>query len=246
MSVSSSNASSPERMTVAAIVVAGGSGQRMGSVRKQYLDLLGEPILLRALRPFLAHPAIDFVVVVVPADDVGDPPRWLAALPVEIVAGGVERGDSVWNGLERTPAGTELVLIHDGARPFVTREVIDRVLAQSAHGGAVAAVAATDTIKEVDAERRILRTLPRARIWQAQTPQGFPLQSLRSAYERARAEGWTETDDAALFERCGHAVIVVEGDRDNLKITLPSDLPIAEAIARRAGNGAAASALRQP
>jgi 2-C-methyl-D-erythritol 4-phosphate cytidylyltransferase len=212
--------------------------------RKQYLEIDGEPVLLRAVRPFLAHPEFAEVVVVLPAADLADPPRWLLGLPVTRVAGGAERGDSVWNGLAALSSGVDTVLVHDGARPFVTPEVIDRVLARAPEGGAVAAVPATDTLKEVDRDGRVVATVDRARIWHAQTPQGFPLATLRAAYERARREGWRGTDDASLCERCGVPVVVVEGSRDNLKITTPADLPVARAIAARlrAGRGEGISA----
>lgn len=234
MSASSSSTSSADAV-VGAVVVAGGAGRRMGGQRKQYLDLLGEPVLLRAIRPFLEHPGVGPVVVVLPAEDVEQPPPWLQALPVRLVAGGAERGDSVRNGLGALSGDAELVLIHDGARPFVTASVIDRVIAGAAAGGAIAAIAATDTVKEVEPGGRVVRTLPRARIWQAQTPQGFPLDAILAAHERAVAEAWSETDDAALFERLGLPVTVVEGDRHNIKITRPGDLVVAEAIARDRG-----------
>lgn len=237
MSVNSSASSSPEkRGRAAAVVVAGGSGRRMGGAggaRKQYLELEGEPVLLRAIRPFLAHPDVATVVVVLPAGDLADPPEWLRRLPVVRVAGGAERDDSVWNGLAAVPDDLDVVLIHDGVRPFVSREIIDRVLDRAGAGGAVAAVRAIDTLKEVDADGRIVATLDRSCIWHAQTPQGFPLDVIRSAYERARREGWRGTDDASLCERCGVPVVVVEGSRDNLKITTASDLPVAAAIVAR-------------
>jgi 2-C-methyl-D-erythritol 4-phosphate cytidylyltransferase len=204
----------------------------MGGVRKQYLEVQGQPVLLRAIRPFLEHPRIGNVVVVLPPEDVTDPPTWLAAPRLRLVAGGSERSDSVWNGLRALPRGTELVLVHDGARPFVTREIIDRVLERAPDGGAVAALPATDTIKQVRPDGRIERTLPRARIWQAQTPQGFPLEALLAAYERARAQAWVETDDSTLVERAGGTVSVVMGAAENIKITRPADLPVADAIAR--------------
>jgi 2-C-methyl-D-erythritol 4-phosphate cytidylyltransferase len=116
----------------------------------------------------------------------------------------------------------------------VTREVIDRVIDCAPLGGAVAAIAATDTIKEVDSAGRIVATVPRARLWHAQTPQGFPLDRLRAAYAQAREEGWSATDDSAFCEKFGLTIVVVEGDRDNIKITRPADLPIADAIARGA------------
>jgi 2-C-methyl-D-erythritol 4-phosphate cytidylyltransferase len=234
MSGNSSSGSSPEVRSVGVVVVAAGSGQRMGGVRKQYLEILGEPVLLRATRPFLIHPKVSSVVVVLPPEDLPHTPGWLAELSVLLVAGGVDRADSVWNGLAALPAGTDLVLVHDGARPFVTREVIDRVIDCAPLGGAVAAIAATDTIKEVDSAGRIVATVPRARLWHAQTPQGFPLDRLRAAYAEAREEGLSATDDSALCEKFGLTIVVVEGDRDNIKITRPADLPIADAIARGA------------
>jgi 2-C-methyl-D-erythritol 4-phosphate cytidylyltransferase len=238
--VSSSGASSPDAPPrAAAVVVAGGSGRRMGAggVRKQYLELLGEPILLHALRPFLDHPAVHAVVAVLPADDAASPPAWLRDLPVSLVAGGAERGDSVCNGLEAVPRGIDLVLIHDGARPLVSREVIDRVLAAAGEGGAVPGVRATDTLKEEDGGGRVERTLDRSRLWHAQTPQGFPLALIRELHRRARAEGWSGTDDASLCERYGVPVRLVEGSPENLKVTRPLDLVVAEALARglRAG-----------
>lgn len=249
MSESSSASSSPDaRPRAAAVVLAGGSGRRMGGMaglRKQYLEIDGEPVLLRAIRPFLVHPGIAEVVVVLPADDLADPPRFLLDLPAARVAGGAERGDSVWNGLAALSPEVDLVLVHDGARPFVTREVIDRVLARAQEGGAVAAVPATDTLKEVDGDGRVVATVDRARIWHAQTPQGFPVATLRAAYQRARRDGWQGTDDASVCERCGVPIVVVEGSRDNLKITTPADLPVARAIAARlrAGSGESISAV---
>lgn len=236
MSGRSSDSSFPDPPTpAAAIIVAGGSGRRMGApgtVRKQYLEILGEPVLLRAVRPFLEHPRVGQVVVVLPPADVHDLPSWLRALPVHFVAGGAERSDSVWNGLLAVPPGHDLVLIHDGARPFVTRAVIDRVLARAPAGGAVAAVRVSDTLKAVDDEGRIVSTVDRSRLWQAQTPQGFPLATIRAAHRRAREDAWQATDDASLCERLGVPVHVVEGDPANLKITHPGDLVIAEALAR--------------
>ena len=234
-----SNASSADAPRAAAIVVAGGSGRRMGgAVRKQYLEVGGIPVLQRAVTPFIAHARISVIVVVLPPEDVEAPPAWLAGLPVAIVAGGAERGDSVWNGLLATPEDAPTVLVHDGARPFVTAEIIGRVLDGCAEGGAIAAVQVTDTIKEVGPGGVILGTPDRSRLWSAQTPQGFPRAALVRAYERAREEGVAATDDAALFERYCGPVRVVAGSERNLKVTRPADLAVAEALAL-AGHGAA-------
>lgn len=212
-------------------MVAGGSGTRLGgSVRKQYLEIGGEPVLLRALRPFLHHPRIASVVVVLPPDDAAHPPAWLANLPITVVAGGAERGDSVLHGLRAVGEDVDRVLIHDGARPFVSADVIDRVL--DAQGGAVAAVPVTDTIQRVDADGVIVDTPDRSALWQAQTPQGFPRAALLDAYGRARADGLAATDDAAVYARYAGPVRVVMGSYRNLKVTRPEDLPIAEALAR--------------
>jgi 2-C-methyl-D-erythritol 4-phosphate cytidylyltransferase len=223
-----------EGARAAAVIVAGGAGLRFGgSVRKQYVRIGGEPVLLRAIRPFLHHPRISAVVVVLPPDDVADPPSWLADLPVRIVAGGAERGGSVLNGLLATPEDAASVLIHDGARPFVSADIIGRVLDECADGGAIAAVPVTDTVQQVDAAGVIIHTPDRFALWQAQTPQGFPRAGILDAYRRAAEEGVAATDDAALYARYAGPVRVVMGAYDNLKVTRPEDLPIAEAIAAK-------------
>jgi 2-C-methyl-D-erythritol 4-phosphate cytidylyltransferase len=204
-----------------------------GGVRKQYMEVGGEPILLRAVRAFTAHPDVDAVVVVLPPEDAASPPAWLPELGVTVVAGGEERGDSVWNGLLATPEDAATVLVHDGARPFVTAAVIGRVLEAARSGATLAALPVVDTLKEVAADGTVLATPDRARFWQAQTPQGFPRGVIMEAHRRARAEGVRATDDAALCERYGIPVRVVEGAADNLKVTRPADLAVAEALARR-------------
>jgi 2-C-methyl-D-erythritol 4-phosphate cytidylyltransferase len=218
-------------VSAAAVIVAGGKGTRLaGPVRKQYLEIGGEPVLLRAVRPYCDHPRIDSVLVVLPEEDAIEPPAWLSALRVHVVGGGAERGDSVWNGLTSLPDSIDLVLVHDGARPFVDREVIDRVLDAAAQG-AIAAVRVTDTIKEVDPDGLIAATPDRARLWRAQTPQGFPRDALVRAYREARRDGFASTDDAAVFERYVGPVRVVEGSERNLKVTVPEDVALAEWLA---------------
>lgn len=213
------------------MIVAGGQGRRIGGpVRKQYLQVAGRPVLLRAVLPFLDHPRIRQVVVVLPPEDASAPPPWLAGLDVVIVPGGAERGDSVWNGLRAVGDEVDRVLVHDGARPFVSADVIDRVLDGCAGGGAIAAVPVTDTIKQVGDDDTITGTPDRSRLWQAQTPQGFPRAALIRAYEQARADGVAATDDAALYERYAGPVRVVMGSYRNLKVTRPEDLPVAEAL----------------
>ena len=220
----------------AAVVPAGGAGRRLaagaGGGRKQFLELAGEPILLRAIRPFLDHPAFEWVVVALPADALDPRPSYLDER-VTVVAGGATRSASVLAGLEAVPEAAEVVLIHDGARPLLTREVVDRVLgAVTADAGAIAALPVADTLKRVDEDGVIGATVDRAGLWRAQTPQGFPRALLTRAYRRAAEEGWTVTDDAAVVERAGGRVRVVEGDARNLKITRPDDLPVAEMLVR--------------
>lgn len=217
------------------VIVAAGAGRRMGGgVRKQYLEVAGKPLLLHAVRAFAGHPSVRHLVVVLPSEDAEAPPAWLAGLGARIVTGGVERSDSVWNGLCALHPDADPVLIHDGARPFVSGAVIDRVLEAARAGtGAVAAVRAVDTLKEVDSAGRVARTLDRTRYWHAQTPQGFPRCMIVAAHQHARAHGVRATDDAALCEVLGETVVVVEGSPENLKVTHAADLAVAEAIARR-------------
>lgn len=216
------------------MIPAGGSGTRMGDggVRKQYLELAGEAILLRALRPILAHPAVEWVVVALPLEDVEDPPF---AFPegVILVEGGPERGDSVRRGLEAVPPGADTVLIHDGARPLLSTDVVDRVLrAVGSENGVVAAVPVSDTLKRVGSDRAIVSTVDRSDLWRAQTPQAFPRSMVEMAYRRGAVDGVRATDDAALVERYGGRVVVVEGDPRNLKVTRPEDMALAELLLR--------------
>lgn len=216
------------------MIPAGGSGVRMGAgpARKQYVALAGEPILLRAIRPVLEHPAVEWVVMALPPQDLHDPPFRLPDR-VTAVEGGPERGDSVRNALAATPAAADVVLIHDGARPLLTLEVVRRVLDAAAGGsGAVAAIPVTDTLKRVGEGSRITATVERGGLWRAQTPQAFPRAMIVEAYRRAEEEGVVATDDAALVERYGGRVVVVDGDARNLKVTRPGDLVLAELLLR--------------
>jgi 2-C-methyl-D-erythritol 4-phosphate cytidylyltransferase len=227
--------SSADARGAAAVIVAGGAGTRLGGpVRKQYLEIAGAPLLLHALRPFLGHPEVRQVVVVLPPSDAAAPPAWLAALAVEVVAGGDERGDSVVAGLRRVRPELPLVLIHDGARPFPSAELVQAVLDGCRDGaGAVPAITAVDTIKVVDADGWITGTPERHTLRHAQTPQGFPRAALLGAYAAAEGRGRGATDDAAVFAHVGGRVRTVPGERTNLKVTVSADLAIAEAIAAR-------------
>ena len=222
-------------MTVAAIVVAAGRGERMGGqTPKALIPLAGTPILLHTLRAFDATASIDSIGAVVAEDHCNRTRELLAATgpwrcPLTVVSGGAERQDSVAAGLAALPPAIDLVAVHDGARPFVRPAQIADVIADAArHGAAVLAMPSRDTAKLVDSHGIVTGTPPRESVWLAQTPQVFRAQLLREAHDRARREGVIATDDAALLERLGHAVRVVRGDATNLKITTPDDLRWAE------------------
>ena len=216
--------------------MAAGQGTRLGAgVPKQYLPLGGVPMLLRAVRPFTTHPEVAHTVVVLPAADAAGPPPWLAAVlggTLTVTAGGAERSDSVAAGLAALPAACTVVLVHDAARPFVEHALITAVAAVARRGeGAVPAIPVGDTLKEVapDSGGRIVRTVPRAGLYRAQTPQGFPRRVLEQAHAQA-SHGGPATDDAQLVEQAGVPVRVVAGSARNFKITTEDDLLIAERL----------------
>jgi 2-C-methyl-D-erythritol 4-phosphate cytidylyltransferase len=223
---------------VGVIVVAAGRGRRMGEeMPKQFLPLAGVPVLLRALRPFVSHPDVTETVVVLPATIAANPPEWLAGLrdgTLTLVPGGQERADSVAAGLGALSGACRLVLVHDGARPLVEVETVDRVIAAArAHGAAIAAVPLADTLKRVDERsdhRRIAETVSRRGLWRAQTPQGFLREVLEAAHATRDDESGPPTDDAEMVERLGTPVHIVPGSPRNLKITSPDDLAVAEAL----------------
>lgn len=219
-------------------VPAAGSGTRMGGVRKPFLTLLGEPVLLHSLRPFLDHPMVRAIAIALGEEDFLDPPDWLKGLDHRVVRvrGGASRGQSVMAALQALPDTVDVVAVHDAARPLLTGEIIDRCLAAvGANRGAVAGWPAVDTLKMVDGEQKILDTLPRARVWHAQTPQVFPKDLIVAAYKAAEEAGIVDTDDAALVERVGGEVLMVEGSPSNLKITRKEDLPLAEFLLGETG-----------
>ena len=215
-----------------AIVLAGGSGSRMGANRnKVLLALKGEPVIVRSLRAFQG--LVDGVVLVTRAEDI---PAVRAAaeaaqLPVTIVPGGDSRQASVWNGLCALPAECTHVLIHDGARCLVDEGTIRRCMASvESCGTGVAAIPAIDTIKQVDADSVVTATPDRASLRAVQTPQGFTVDIIRRAHEAAMQEGFLGTDDASLVERLGLPVHLTLGDRRNIKLTTPEDMLMAEAF----------------
>lgn len=222
-------------MKVSVIIPAAGQGRRMeAGVSKQFLLLGGEPILKRTLEVFLNEPSVSAVTLVVPEADVeavsGEFGGGRGKLS-EVVAGGKERQDSVHNGLKSLSADTDVVLVHDGVRPFVTPQMI-RAAARAAldHGAAVAAIPVNDTLKRVDVRGVIEGGVSREGLWRMQTPQAFRYPLLLRAFDKARQDGFYGTDEVSLVERLGQEVFVVAGAESNIKITRPEDLALAEIL----------------
>ncbi len=219
----------PTRPRIAVVIPAGGSGARMGGrVPKQFLKLRGEPIVLATVRCFARHPSVDLVVVAAPAAHLGTTRRLLEPLrrwaAITVVAGGAERQESVWRGLQALPESIDIVLVHDAVRPFVTRRLIDDVSRGAvATGAAICGRPIAETVKRV-ADGIVQETLDRRGLWAVQTPQGFRAGLLREAHDKARRDGVVGTDDAMLVERLGQPVRVVPGTAANVKITTPEDL----------------------
>ncbi len=215
-----------------AVVPAGGSGARMGSRQpKQYLGLGGAPLLVHTLRALGRARGVAGAIVVVPAERVEATRRLLRRFRVprllEVVAGGAERQESVWRGLQAAPADIGWVVVHDAVRPFIDTALVERVLAAARrHGAATCGVPVRETVKRVK-ESVVQATLDREGLWLAQTPQAFSRALLWEAHEKARRDGYTGTDDAVLVERLGARVAMVPGLPQNLKITTPEDLKAA-------------------
>ena len=213
-----------------AIIVAAGQGARMGpGVDKLFLEVAGRPVVGHALQRFGEAAGIHEIIVVAREDQQDAFEELLRALrlnkPFRIVAGGKERQDSVWNGLEALSAQCELVAIHDGARPCTSAGTIAATLeAARLHGAAVAAQRVTDTIKQSDDGLTIAQHLDRARLWSVQTPQTFRVEVIRRALAAVRARGSTVTDDTAACEAIGQPVQLVESTAPNPKVTVPADL----------------------
>ena len=218
-------------MHVSAIIAAGGRGSRFGGSQPKQLEMLaGVPILKRTVDTFLQGYAFDEVIVALPPDLAAHPPSYLD--DVIVVEGGQRRQDTVVNAFRAVAPSSQLIVIHDAARPLVSASLIERTIeAAMKHGAAIAALPARDTVKRGDALRMIRGTIPREEIFLAQTPQAFRVGVLRDALALASAES-DATDEATLAERAGHAVYLVDGDPRNLKITTPEDVEIAERLVR--------------
>jgi 2-C-methyl-D-erythritol 4-phosphate cytidylyltransferase len=224
-------------LTASAIIVAAGSGVRLGlGAPKAFVKIGGRTMLSYSLRAIAQVISIGEVVIAVPEGFESAARAEAAAaglaVPVKITPGGIERQDSVRIALELTSSESALVIVHDAARPLATPAIFEACIAAAARaGGAIAAIPVSDTLKRVvDSDSAIVATVARAGLWQAQTPQAFRREALVAAHRRAVSEGVVATDDADLVERTGVRVEVVEASTANLKITTPSDLAIFEAI----------------
>jgi 2-C-methyl-D-erythritol 4-phosphate cytidylyltransferase len=224
-------------MKVSVILPAAGLGTRMGreksgTSRKQFMLLEGAPILIHTIRKFLLCPSVSEIVVALRAEDMD----WARGLihhehpqkPVHVVEGGETRQQSVENALATLSPGTELVAVHDAVRPFIDSELVEHVIAEAAQtGAAIVGIVPVDTVKKVH-KNKIRSTLPREHLVLAQTPQVFRFDLLKRAFEAARADNFTGTDESSLVERLEQIeVSVVQGSDRNIKITRPSDMELA-------------------
>jgi 2-C-methyl-D-erythritol 4-phosphate cytidylyltransferase len=226
-----------------ALIIAGGKGQRMQSpTAKQFLLLGGEPILARTIAVFEACPVVDEILVIAPHDEMAKVQtdiveKYQYKKVLKVVRGGRRRQQSVWNGLRAIKSDCSWVVVHDGVRPLITPQLIEAGLREAQQtGAAIVAVPARDTVKRL-APGGKLQTLPREEIWLAQTPQIFEFSLLCKAHQKASQEKFSGTDDASLVERLGLEVSLIPGDYENIKITTPEDLTIAESLIKRRSKG---------
>ncbi|MGD9031663.1 MAG: 2-C-methyl-D-erythritol 4-phosphate cytidylyltransferase [Desulfobacteraceae bacterium] len=232
---------SKSSLKTVAIIPAAGTGMRMKNDRpKQFLDLQGRPLLAFTLEKFQVCPAIDSIILVAPQNEV----KYCRSEIVErhhltkvenVVAGGERRQDSVRLGIEASGGDYGLVLIHDGVRPLITHDLIERVVkAAQEHRAVISGLPAKETVKEIDKNAQVIKTYDREKVWLVQTPQVFRYEDILMAHRRAVEEGWEEvTDDALLVEKVGIPVKVVEGPEDNIKVTTPQDLELVKFLLGR-------------
>lgn len=219
-------------MKIGVVIAAAGSGKRMGgTVKKQFLCLKGKPVLLHTVDLFTGLEEVQEIVIVTGAEDMEQTQSLLKPYPsIRVVPGGKERQDSVFAGLQAL-SDSEYVLIHDGARPFVSRSAIQRLVnTVKVRKAAILAVPVKDTIKQVNDQGMVINTPPRESLWAVQTPQAFHLPLIMDAYAQAYEHGFYGTDDASLVERFGGEVSIAMGEYTNIKITTPEDLWMGEMI----------------
>ena len=224
-------------MKSAAVIVSAGKGHRLaGEKKKQFLLLAGKPILCHTLDKFENCPFIDSIQLVVGQEDMDYTLRAIVEdygyrKVSQIVPGGKLRQESVKNGVDALSQDVDIVVVHDGVRPFVTREMIEEsIQAARRFKAAVVAVPVKETIKVVGPDRTVLKTLDRESLWKIQTPQTFQVEVIKEAFRRAAEDGFIGTDDASLVERIGINVYILPGSYNNIKITTPEDLILANLI----------------
>ncbi len=222
---------------VSAIIVAAGKGVRMNdTTRKQYLDLAGRPILAHSVIALDACDLIDKLFLVIPKEDIEYCRKNIIALlelknGLNLVSGGDQRQNSVYNALQAIDKKTDTVLVHDGVRPFIQSDKLEScILGARKFGACILGIPAGDTIKCVGKSGFIEKTLARDNIWLAQTPQAFKYELIIRAHETARHDGYTGSDDASLVERLGVDVRIINGSKNNIKITVREDLVVARAM----------------
>jgi len=222
------------------IIPAAGKGKRMGAqISKQYLEIGDKPIIVHTIEKFDQSLLIHEIRVVTSKEEMGYFKEEILSkyhfnTPIKIVAGGNERQESVYNGLKNISPKAEIILIHDGARPFISKEEIEKSIeGAKVYGACVLGVRVKDTIKICNEEGYVESTPRRESLWAVQTPQSFQKSIIMEAHRKAAEEHFLGTDDATLAERLGYPIKIIEGSYQNIKITTPDDLTIGEAILRK-------------
>ena len=224
-------------MKVGAIIPAAGRGERIGaSVAKQFLEIQGEPLLHHTLNVFNSCKLIDYVVLVMPQSDIEAVGKdWLSKYQIiqEVVIGGEQRQDSVFNGFNSLEKETDIVVVHDGVRPFTTPQMITATVeAAQQQGAAITAIPVSDTVKQA-ADGFVKQTLSRDGLWRVQTPQAFQCGLLQQAFKKAKKDSYYGTDEGSLVEYLGERVKIVPGSELNIKITRKEDLVLGESLLSR-------------
>ena len=225
-------------MSVCAVVPAGGLGTRMGgTVPKQFQNLNGKPILYYTLKVLQESGLISELILVVPKKEYDNAcNHWLGKPEIvkKVVVGGAKRQDSVYNGFCEVSRESEIVLVHDGVRPFLSHKMIrETINAAREYGAAITAIPVHDTIKRVDASGLVSETVERENLWRVQTPQAFQYKILKEAFKKANSENFYGTDEGTLIEHFGAPIKVIEGSEKNIKITRPEDLELGETYISR-------------
>jgi len=224
-------------MKVGAIIPAAGRGKRIGaSIPKQFLEIQGRPLLHHTLTVFASCKLIDYVVLVMPRADVNEVGKdWINKYKIvqEVVVGGEQRQDSVYNGFNSLEKGTDIVVVHDGVRPFTTPQMITATVeAAQQHGAAITAIPVSDTVKQA-ADGFVKQTVSRDGLWRVQTPQAFQYGLLQQAFKKAQKDSYYGTDEGSLVEYLGERVKIVPGSELNIKITRKEDLVLGESLLSR-------------